>query len=108
MARTQGSHSDITGPRVRAAALRLFASQGYAAVSMRKIASEVGLQVGALYNYTADKQSLLFDLMNEHLQALMEARASASASGDPMVRLQEFTTFHTDQLPPDLSHIFLP
>ena len=94
MARTQGSHSDITGPRVRAAALRLFASQGYAAVSMRKIASEVGLQVGALYNYTADKQSLLFDLMNEHLQALLEARANASASGDPMDRLQEFTAFH--------------
>ena len=42
MARTTGSHSDITGPRVRAAALRLFARGGYAAVSMRAIAAEVG------------------------------------------------------------------
>jgi AcrR family transcriptional regulator len=32
MARTQGSHSDITGPRIREAALRLFAQHGYAAV----------------------------------------------------------------------------
>ena len=63
MARTTGSHSDITGPRVRAAALRLFAAGGYAAVSMRAIAAEVGVQAGALYNYTPDKQSLLFDLM---------------------------------------------
>ena len=66
MARTQGSHSDITGPRIREAALRLFAQHGFAAVSMRQIASEVGVQAGALYNYIPDKQSLLFDLMQAH------------------------------------------
>ena len=49
MARTQGSHSDITGPRIRAAALRLFAAEGYAAVSMRQIASEAGVQAGTIY-----------------------------------------------------------
>ena len=43
MARKTGSHSDITGPKVRAAAERLFARHGYAAVSMRQIAAEVGL-----------------------------------------------------------------
>ena len=71
MARTTGSHSDITGPRVRAAALRLFARGGYAAVSMRAIAAEVGVQAGALYNYTPDKQSLLFDLMQAHMTDLL-------------------------------------
>ena len=50
MARTQGSHSELTGPRIRKAALGLFARYGYAAVSMRQIACEVGVQVGALYN----------------------------------------------------------
>ena len=39
MARKTGSHSDITGPKIRAAALRLFAREGYAAVSMRRAAS---------------------------------------------------------------------
>ncbi|MDA7967244.1 helix-turn-helix domain-containing protein, partial [Ruegeria sp.] len=73
MARTQGSHSDITGPRIRKAALALFAKQGYAAVSMRQIASEVGVQAGALYNYTPDKQSLLFRLMQNHMQELLAA-----------------------------------
>lgn len=94
MARTQGSHSDITGPRVRSAALRLFARHGYAAVSMRQIASEVGVQVGALYNYTADKQSLLFDLMESHMQALLAARASEPVEADPLRRLERFTRFH--------------
>ena len=71
MARKQGSHSDITGPRVRAAALRLIAAHGCAAVSMRQIAADVGVQVGALYNYTPDKQSLLFDLMRTHMDELL-------------------------------------
>lgn len=94
MARTAGSHSDITGPRVAQAALRLFARHGYAAVSMRQIAAEVGVQAGALYNYTPDKQSLLFDLMRDHMDELLRARAAAPAPADPMARLEGFTRFH--------------
>lgn len=94
MARTQGSHSDITGPRVREAALRLFAQHGYAAVSMRQIASNVGLQAGALYNYTPDKQSLLFELMRAHMQELLETRAALPPTTDPLAALEQFTRFH--------------
>ena len=94
MARTQGSHSDITGPRVRAAALALFARHGYAAVSMRQIATEVGVQAGALYNYTPDKQSLLFDLMKTHMDQLLEARAGQGDVAGPMAALEQFTRFH--------------
>ena len=94
MARTQGSHSDITGPRIREAALRLFARHGYAAVSMRQIAAEVGVQAGALYNYTADKQGLLLGLMQAHLEELLQARAATRAPPDPVAQLEEFTRFH--------------
>lgn len=93
MARTAGSHSDITGPRVRAAALRLFARGGYAAVSMRAIASEVGVQAGALYNYTPDKQSLLFDLMRGHMDELLES-APAVCDSPALERLRDFVEFH--------------
>lgn len=93
MARTAGSHSDITGPRVRAAALRLFAQDGYAAVSMRAIAGEVGVQAGALYNYTPDKQSLLFDLMRGHMTDLL-AQLPEPAEDDPLTRLRSFVDFH--------------
>ncbi|MDR9483634.1 MULTISPECIES: TetR/AcrR family transcriptional regulator [Sediminimonas] len=94
MARTQGSHSDITGPRVHRAALRLFARHGFAAVSMRQIAAEVGVQAGALYNYTTDKQSLLFDLMREHMHELLAARAELAQGRDALERLEAFTRFH--------------
>ncbi len=94
MARTQGSHSDITGPRIREAALRLFAQHGFAAVSMRQIASEVGVQAGALYNYTADKQSLLFSLMQGHMSDLMEAWQAEPSTGNALSALERFVRFH--------------
>lgn len=94
MARTQGSHSDVTGPRVRLAALRLFAQHGYAAVSMRQIAKEVGVQAGALYNYTPDKQTLLFDLMKGHMDALLAAWTAQPGTDGPLQALEQFTRFH--------------
>ena len=94
MARTAGSHSDITGPRIRDAALRLFAQSGFAAVSMRQIAADVGVQVGALYNYTPDKQSLLFTLMDEHMRTLLEAWEHEPKGDTPTDRLHAFTRFH--------------
>lgn len=94
MARKQGSHSDITGPKVREAALRLFARHGYAAVSMRRIAAEVGVQAGALYLYTPDKQSLLFELLKEHMDALLAAWQAEPRGDGPEARLEAFARFH--------------
>lgn len=94
MARKTGSHSEITGPRVRAAAQRLFARHGYAAVSMRQIAAEVGVQAGALYNYTPDKQSLLFDLMKTHMEELLAAWQDEPKGDGPLERLEAFARFH--------------
>jgi len=94
MARTTGSHCDITGPKVRRAALTLFARHGYAAVSMRQIAGAVGVQAGALYNYTPDKQTLLFSLMQGHMEALLTARADLPSPEDPVEGLEGFERFH--------------
>ena len=94
MARKTGSHSEITGPKIRQAALKLFARQGYAAVSMRQIAKEVGVQAGALYLYTPDKQSLLFDLMQDHMLGLLDAWGAAPLPAAPPDQLRQFTRFH--------------
>ncbi|MGH1464927.1 MAG: TetR/AcrR family transcriptional regulator [Cognatishimia sp.] len=94
MARTSGSHADKTGPRVASAALSLFAQHGYAAVSMRKIASQVGVQAGALYNYIPDKQSLLFRLMQSHMQDLSSAWKALEKPSQPFEQLEQFARFH--------------
>ena len=93
MARTAGSRAEITGPRIEQAALSLFARYGYAAVSMRQIATEVGVQAGALYNYIPDKQTLLVDLMSSHLEGLL-ASFEDDASLSPPERLKAFVDFH--------------
>lgn len=95
MARTQGSRAEITGPLVRAEARRLFARHGYAAVSMRQIAAAVGVQAGALYAYTPDKQGLLYDLLDSHMQQLLQAWRDDSAA-PPLQRLEAFVRFHID------------
>lgn len=95
MARTIGSHAAQTAPRIREAALRLFARHGYAAVSMRRIAAEVGLQAGALYRYTPDKQALLFDLMDRHMRDVLAGWAvAAPMDAVPPARLEAFVRFH--------------
>lgn len=107
MARKTGSHSDITRPKVRLAALRLIAQHGYAAVSMRQIAKEVGVQAGALYNYTKDKQTLLFDLLNVHMEELLDARKEAKVAGDARTQLEAFTRFHIQFHLPRSDEVFL-
>jgi AcrR family transcriptional regulator len=92
MARKQGSHAEITGPRLREASLRLFARHGFAAVSMRQIAAEVGVQAGALYLYIADKQALLFDLMRDHLEDLLADWSPPE--GQPEAQLESFVRHH--------------
>lgn len=94
MARKTGSHAEITGPRIRESALRLIARHGFAAVSMRQLAKEVGVQAGALYLYTKDKQSLLFDLMRDHMVELLEAWEACDKGTTPLEQLEAFTRFH--------------
>lgn len=94
MARKTGSHSEITGPRIRAAALSLFAQHGFAAVSMRQIAAAVGVQAGALYLYTPDKEALLFDLLRAHMEELLAAWAAEPKPPAPAARLECFVRFH--------------
>ncbi|WP_312525627.1 TetR/AcrR family transcriptional regulator [Paracoccus sp. (in: a-proteobacteria)] len=93
MARTYGSRAEITGPLVREAAARLFARHGYAAVSMRQIAAAVGVQVGTIYSYTPDKQSLLADLLRGHMDEVL-TRWHDPVDLDPLARLDLFVRGH--------------
>ncbi len=91
-AETKGSK---TARRVRSAALSLFARHGYAAVSMRQIASAVGVQPGALYNHFPTKQDLLKELLLQHMNDLHEAwQAWTTADEAPADPLDRFVVFH--------------
>jgi len=95
LARTTGSVGIETAQRIRECAEKLFATHGYAAVSMRQIAGSVGVQAAALYNHFPNKQALLEDLMVSHMQSLIAAwQAEAAGSGDAVAGLEQFARFH--------------
>jgi len=94
MARTIGSIGTETAKRVLKEALTLFAHEGYAAVSTRRIAKACNLQVGALYNHFPTKQAILHGLMIDHMEALLTALDNQSFPEGPSRALEAFARFH--------------
>jgi AcrR family transcriptional regulator len=77
MARIAGSSGPRTEEAIRRAGLSLIATHGYAAMSLRQLAAEVGIQPGSLYNHISTKQDLLFDLVQQHMNTLLRALEQA-------------------------------
>jgi len=96
MARTSGSYAKLTKPKISEIALHLFAERGYAAVSMRQIASKVGLQAGALYNYFPDKQTILADLLINHMENLLQTWHKQKLPQKSDKLLEFFVDFHIE------------
>ena len=95
MARTVGSEGARTEAAIREAAVQLIARHGYEAVSMRRLAEEVGVQAGALYRYFPTKQDLLASMMREHMRHLLASwRAAKPKGGAPREALAAFARFH--------------
>ena len=96
MARITGSNGARTAASIRRVALRLIYRQGFAAMNLRDLAAEVGIQPSSLYNHIASKQALLADLMHEHMETLLAATDAAldAAGPDVMHRLRAFIGHH--------------
>jgi len=95
MARTTGSDGEKTEAAVREAAVGLIARLGYEAMSMRQLGAQVGVQAAALYRYFPTKEDLLFTLMREHMEGLLEAWNTARpAAADPAARLTAYVENH--------------
>jgi AcrR family transcriptional regulator len=91
------SKGERTAGRILEASAKLFAAQGYAAVSMRQISAEVGIGQGALYNHFASKQDLLVQILLEHMQGLLAAWQTCDPGlASPRERLKAFVFFHID------------
>ncbi|WP_322989068.1 TetR/AcrR family transcriptional regulator [Hoeflea sp.] len=95
MARRAGSTGAETAEKLRNVALELFARSGYAAVSMRAIAAETGVQAGAIYNHFPTKQDLLNELLQVHMETLLATWAEAEQPElAPAEALEHFVRFH--------------
>jgi AcrR family transcriptional regulator len=82
-----------TAHRIRSTAAELFASRGFAATSVRDIASAAGLTPGAIYNHFESKEAILNEIAVEGHQALVDVlervsryrHATATARLDSLV-----------------------
>ncbi len=70
------------------AARELFVSEGYEAVTMRKIAERIEYSPTAIYAYFADKASLVRELCEQDFLSLAQSFARIMAIADPIARLK--------------------
>lgn len=108
MARTVGSNGARTAKAIREAGVHLIYKHGYEAMSLRQLAAEVGLQSGSLYKYFENKQSLLFDIVRDHMEDLI-TRAEAAMDGveGPIARLKAYVDFHLRYHMTRSAHVFI-
>lgn len=95
MARTVGSNGPKTLLAIHEAGLRLIYQHGYEAMSLRDLAAEVGIKQGSLYNHIESKQSLLLELVHNHLEHLIQSADDAlTGIVGAEARLHAFISFH--------------
>jgi AcrR family transcriptional regulator len=96
----QTRERDTVRRKILNAARTLFLAEGYANVSMRKIADQIEYSPGAIYSYFASKEEIFFALAEEGLQ-FVRAHCAGAASDDPLTRVREafwrFYTFSKEQ-----------
>ncbi|WP_158541510.1 TetR/AcrR family transcriptional regulator [Pelagibacterium lacus] len=95
MVRTVGSDGAKTEENIRRAAIALIARDGFKAVTLREIATAVGIQAGSIYRYFPSKDALLYEILREHMTQLLDAWAEAAPAGvAPERELHAFVAFH--------------
>ncbi len=82
IAPTRAARRPLSRERVMRAAVDLADREGVAAVSMRRIGQELGVEAMSLYNHVAGKDALL-DAMVEHVAAEVNAAVADLDSPDP-------------------------
>lgn len=75
---------------IRETALAMFAEHGFQAVSLRKLASALGLHPGSLYCHIKNKHALLFELIEDYEDDLLEALQTKIPDGSPTERLKAY------------------
>jgi AcrR family transcriptional regulator len=106
----QSREREAVRQSILAAARTLFLAEGYANVSMRKIADQIEYSPGAIYSYFASKEDIFFALAEEGLQFLRQHCVSSVGDDDPFGHVRaaiwHFYTFSKEQ-PEYFSLIFI-
>lgn len=93
MARARAKDYDDKRRAILHRAATVFARDGYDRASMAGLAAECGVSKALLYHYHASKEALLFAILSNHLQALVDVADEADdASLPPEKRLHRLVS----------------
>lgn len=73
------------------AAAQLFARRGFQGASISDLAKTCGTSKSLIYHYFPSKDDILYEVMEAHLDALVDAADDAMQSGSPEERLRHLT-----------------
>lgn len=82
-------NTERTREQILEAAADLFVSEGYDAVSVRKIAERAGISHGTIYIHFRDKDDLLYQVSEEQFSRLMSRLRRLPRSRDAVRRLED-------------------
>ena len=85
-----------TAARIAEAARRILVTEGSAAVTMRRVAGDVGVTPMAIYRHYANREELLRTIADTTLDELATAWRAHSAAADPGDRLAAAVDWHLD------------
>lgn len=89
MARTQAPDYDDRRQTIADRAAELFARMGFHRASISDLAEACGTSKSALYHYYSSKEAILFDILRDHTELLLEtAQDIAAGEGDATLRLR--------------------
>lgn len=90
MARTRAQDYDEKRGAILKGAAKLFAERGYSGASVKMIADACGMSKALLYHYYTDKEELLFDILETHLEGLVSVVEGAAEEdeAEPRARLE--------------------
>lgn len=93
MARTQAKNYDEVRQGILGRSAEVFAERGYAAASIADLARANGVSRGNLYHYFASKEALLEEMLNDHLDMMVDAVGAAAKRGEtPEARFRSAVT----------------
>lgn len=86
---------DNTEQRILSAAIKLFATRGYAATGIRPIADAAGVTTSTMYYYARTKSDLLISVMSTGLgELLASGREAVAYSDDPFDQIRGLIKVH--------------
>nr|WP_277348926.1 TetR/AcrR family transcriptional regulator [Sneathiella limimaris] len=80
---------------IRRAGIDRLYKQGFAGMTLRELAADVGIQAGSLYNHFSNKQELLYSILIFVMTELLdELKLSLQSAKDPHSALMAFVECH--------------